>query len=162
MPETRSSRSPDDLPHDAIEQLDRIQFELDELKGKLEISESRSRRDPSAARTSAAVKALLSARRQREAIFGADIFADPAWDIFLELYAASLAQRRVPTSELCNSASVPPSTASRWIEKLNRQGWLERRADPLDARRIFVELTAKGLAAMERYFNEVGLEVGGV
>ena len=162
MSNSRFLLSPNDLQHDTVARLDRIQFELDELKGRLDIATSRSRNDPAAARTSAAVKALLHARRQRERIFGSDIFADPAWDILLELYAAGLAQRRVPTSELCNSAAVPQSTALRWIEKLDRLGWLHRRADPLDARRMFVELTAKGSAAMERYFKEVGLEIGGV
>jgi hypothetical protein len=43
----------------------------------------------------------------REQFFGPDLFADPAWDILLDLYAARLEQQRVAVSSLCIAAAVP-------------------------------------------------------
>jgi DNA-binding MarR family transcriptional regulator len=86
-------------------------------------------------------------------VFGDDLFADPAWDMLLELYAAQLGQRRVATSDVCIGAAVPATTALRWIEKLNQKDLIRRRKDPSDARRIWVELSAEGVLLMQRYFE---------
>lgn len=139
---------------DVLGQIDGLQAQLDELRSSLDLP----RADLPSPRTwgaSRLVKAAIGARRKREAIFGQDLFADPAWDVLLELYAAKLAQRRVPTSELCKAAAVPGTTALRWIEKLDRLALVRRLADPLDARRVFVELTPRATAAMESYFNDM-------
>lgn len=139
--------------HDVLGQIEGLQAELDELRSNLNSSFGELAR-PAASASHRLVKALIRARRKREAIFGGDLFADPAWDILLELYAAILVQRRVSISELCKAAAVPGTTALRWIEKLHRLEWLSRRADPLDSRRVFVELTPRATAAMHRYFEE--------
>jgi DNA-binding MarR family transcriptional regulator len=99
------------------------------------------------------IRMLLKARRRREAIFGEDLFADPAWDILLDMYASQLSQRRTSVTDLCHAAAVPQTTALRWISKLERDGWLRREADPFDARRSRLELTEKGISAMERMFS---------
>ena len=96
------------------------------------------------------VRLILRARREREAIFGDQLFADPAWDILLEAYASSLSEQRLSIGALCEAAAVPSTTALRWLTKLEQDGWLRRRADPLDARRWWVELTERGVSAMER------------
>lgn len=99
------------------------------------------------------VTAVIQARRDRDRLFDSELFADPAWDILLELFSAQLAQTRVSTSELCKAAAVPATTALRWIDKLARLGWIDRAPDPLDGRRFFVTLSAKGQRAMSRYFS---------
>lgn len=139
---------------DVLGQIDGLQAQLDELKSKLRLSDAELPR-AAASPASTIVRREIQARRNRDSIFGEGLFADPAWDILLELYAAQLAQRRVPTSELSRAAAVPATTALRWIEKLDRVGWVRRHADPYDARRVFVELTPTATAAMERYFNDV-------
>lgn len=101
------------------------------------------------------IRAMLQLRRQRDRFFDGDIFADPAWDILLELYAATLGQFRVSISNLCVGAAVPATTALRWIKQLEDQGLIERRADPTDGRRHFVMLSHKGLGAMNAYFRTV-------
>ena len=83
------------------------------------------------------------------------MFADPAWDILLELYASHLGQQRVSVSALCNCAAVPATTALRWISALQEKLLIDRRPDPLDGRRYFISLTSKGLTAMEDYFRTV-------
>jgi DNA-binding MarR family transcriptional regulator len=94
-----------------------------------------------------------------ESIFGDDLFADPAWDMLLELHAAELGQRRMATSELCIGAAVPATTALRWVEKLNQKGLVARRNDPLDGRRVWVELSPHGASLMRRYFEECPVEI---
>jgi len=103
------------------------------------------------------VRATLKGRRVREAIFGDGLFADPAWDILLEAYASMLRQRRTSVTDLCHAAAVPHTTALRWVAKLEHDGWLRRRDDPLDARRSWIELTGRGITAMERISAETRL-----
>ena len=101
------------------------------------------------------VRALIKMRRNRDCFFGADIFADPAWDILLELYASALAQLRMSVTNLCVAAAVPPTTALRWINQLEDRGLIVRRADPIDGRRQFLMLSKEGLEAMNAYFRTV-------
>ena len=104
--------------------------------------------------TSAAdVRRDINARRSRDQFLPGHLFADPAWDMLLELYAAELDQIRLATSSLCDRAAVPATTALRWISTLAREGLIDRRSDPLDARRIFVRLSSKGVSCMEAYFQ---------
>jgi DNA-binding MarR family transcriptional regulator len=98
------------------------------------------------------IRAILKARRDRAKFFPADLFADPAWDMLLELYAAQLGQRRISVSKLCLGSGVPPTTALRWINTLERKRLLTRSADALDGRRVFVQLSDEGITAMTAYF----------
>jgi hypothetical protein len=99
------------------------------------------------------IRALISERRRRERIFPTNLFSDPAWDMLLELYASSLEQQRTTTTNLCLSAAAPPTTALRWIGTLEQSGLVTKHGDPLDARRVFVALSATGKSMMERYFS---------
>jgi len=95
------------------------------------------------------VNALISARRHRADFFRSDLFADPAWDILLDLTRAKLEGRRVSTSSV--AAAVPQTTALRWIDMLADEGLLEKLRDPIDARRVFVTLTESATASMKEY-----------
>jgi DNA-binding MarR family transcriptional regulator len=109
-----------------------------------------------AAAEEAEVRWVIMARRMRDAAFSHELFADPAWDILLELYAAGLAQRRVSTSELCVCAAVPATTGLRWIEKLHRAGLLKRVDDSHDHRRVWVELLPEAELKVRSYFRAIG------
>lgn len=101
------------------------------------------------------VRRVIAARAARRQFFAADLFADPAWDILLELYALHCEQQRTSVSKLCIAVAVPATTALRWIDKLQSEGLLDRAADPLDARRIWVAISPKGMDAMESYLQEL-------
>jgi DNA-binding MarR family transcriptional regulator len=88
--------------------------------------------------------------------FAEDLFADPAWDMLLDLLQAEIAQLRVPVSSLCIAAAVPATTALRWLKTMVAKGIFIRRADPHDGRRVFVELAPETSQALRRYFAEVG------
>lgn len=107
----------------------------------------------------AQVRLHIRHRRLREDYFGPDIFADPAWDMMLDLYAARLERLRVSVSSLCIAAAVPATTALRWIKTLTESGLFERREDPHDGRRIFVALSDQATQAMHRYFHRIATEV---
>jgi hypothetical protein len=102
------------------------------------------------------VRTVIRARRLRGRYFAEDLFADPAWDMLLDLLQAEIAQLRVPVSSLCIAAAVPATTALRWLKSMTEQGLFLRRADPHDARRVFVELAPQTSASMRRYFADVG------
>ena len=99
------------------------------------------------------VRGILQARSERSNFFPSKLFSDPAWDMLLDLFASQLAQVRVSVTSLCVASNSPTSTALRWISALEREGLIERRADPLDGRRIFISLSAKGSDALDRYFD---------
>jgi hypothetical protein len=101
------------------------------------------------------VRSVIRARRLRGRFFADDLFADPAWDMLLDLLQAEIAQLRVPVSSLCIAAAVPATTALRWLKSMTDQGIFVRRSDPHDGRRVFVELSRDASAAMRAYFAEV-------
>jgi len=102
------------------------------------------------------VRQVIRARRLRARFFDEELFADPAWDMLLDLLQAEIAQHRVPVSSLCIAAAVPATTALRWIKTMTDAGLFNRRADPHDGRRVFVELSPTASESMRRYFNEAG------
>jgi hypothetical protein len=99
------------------------------------------------------VRIMIRARRLRDQFFPSDIFADPAWDMLLDLFAARLEKRRVAVSSLCIAAAVPSTTALRWIKSLCDHGLFVRVADPEDGRRVFIELSDDAAANMENYLR---------
>lgn len=96
----------------------------------------------------AQVRAVIRARRLRARFLPADWFADPAWDMLLDLAAAELAGVRQSVSALCVAADVPPTTALRWIKRLCDDGHLVRAGDPLDRRRMFIGMAPATSAAV--------------
>jgi hypothetical protein len=98
--------------------------------------------------------ALINRRRLRSEFIGEDLFADPAWDILLELYLASLRQHRISVSSLCVGL-VPATTTLRWLAALSKWGMIERRDDPFDGRRALLNLSESGRRTMDAYFKRV-------
>lgn len=85
-------------------------------------------------------RALLVLQERRIRVIGTDLSADPAWDMLLDLFVAQGEGRPVCVSSLCLAARVPASTAHRWVQALARAGAIRRREDPVDRRRVYVEL----------------------
>ncbi len=104
------------------------------------------------------IRAMIRARRLRDQYFRGDLFADPAWDMLLDLMAARLEKKRVAVSSLCIAAAVPATTALRWIKALTDRGLFVRAADPQDGRRVYIELsddTARALATYLRALRRI-------
>ena|SRR5579875_2619031 len=101
------------------------------------------------------VRSAILARRMRNGSFPPGLFGEPAWDCLLELYLALIEQRRISVTDLCVAAVVPQTTALRWLNVLQQNELVRRIPDRRDSRRTFVELTHKGEALMNSYFNRV-------
>jgi DNA-binding transcriptional ArsR family regulator len=93
----------------------------------------------------------LAQRRQRERIFGENLFSDPAWDLLLLLFIAEEEGRHVTVSTLCSEAPVPPTTAHRWILALLEQGLVTRSRDSKDGRLRYIRLTGESHEALRCY-----------
>lgn len=101
------------------------------------------------------VAGLIRARRERTRYLSHELFAEPAWDMLLDLLQAELGQRRVSVSSLCIASGVPSTTGLRWLNHMVEQGLVVRRADPHDGRRVFVELAPEVSRDLRRYFVDV-------
>lgn len=92
-------------------------------------------------------------RRRRNASFAPAIFAEPAWDMLLDLYVQQHQKRSVSIHSLCIAAAVPPTTALRWIGRLVDAGLMKREPSLQDNRVVYVALTDEGRSAMEKYLR---------
>lgn len=111
--------------------------------------------DPTAPVDATLVRDTIRGRRMRAAHFAEELFADPAWDMLLDLFAADLEGRRVSVSSLCIAAAVPGTTALRWIGSMLDAGLFERYADPADRRRAFISLSDTARSGMAAYFDAI-------
>ena len=102
------------------------------------------------------VRQIIQHRQSRAKFFDGDLFADPAWDMLLDLTAARVEHQRVSVTSLCIASGVPPTTALRWIGQMTKAGMLERVEDDADKRRAFIALTDPTAEAMARYFAALG------
>ena len=104
------------------------------------------------------VRQIIRQRQLRARFFDGDLFADPAWDMLLDLTAARAEHGRVSVTSLCIASGVPPTTALRWIGQMTDAGLLERVEDETDRRRAFITLTDKAADAMARFFSETAVQ----
>ncbi|MDE2301767.1 MAG: winged helix DNA-binding protein [Sphingomonadales bacterium] len=102
------------------------------------------------------MRRIIRQRQMRARFFDAELFADPAWDMLLDLTAARAEKSRVSVTSLCIASGVPPTTALRWIGQMTEAGLLQRHEDETDRRRAFITLTEKAAMGMADYFAELG------
>lgn len=95
---------------------------------------------------------LRRAKRAQVLNLDQDFFFDPAWDILLELFQASLTRKQLSSSSIGLEFGGAPSTVLRWLAILENHQVVCRQKDPNDKRRSWVSLTKTALHAMERYF----------
>lgn len=96
---------------------------------------------------------VIAERRKRIGIFGISMFGEPAWDMLLALYTED-GRQRLTVGKLVNATGHAPTTALRWLDYLETQGFIRREPHPLDRRSTFVDLVDKGYNALDAYFSE--------
>lgn len=102
------------------------------------------------------IRAIVRSRQKRGDFLDTELFADPAWDILLDLTAAKLQGEVVPVSSACAASNVPMTTALRYIRHLVDAGLVRRWKDQTDARRFLLELEDETMDAMLRYIADFG------
>jgi len=110
---------------------------------------------PGDAEIATTLRRIIGSRALRGRHFPADLFADPAWEVLLDLTRAELEGQQVSVSSVCIAASVPMSTALRWVRQMTDAGLLRRWTDPRDRRRDLIALTPATSASMKDYLRAV-------
>ena len=78
------------------------------------------------------VKRIMELRKLRSSFFDGHLFADPAWDMILDLTVARAEYRQISVTSLCIASGVPPTTALRWINAMVEEGIFRRSNDDCD------------------------------
>jgi CheY-like chemotaxis protein len=100
-------------------------------------------------------RSILKSRHKRAEFMDTTMFADPAWDILLDLTSAALEGRSVPVLSASAAADVPMTTALRYVKQLVASGMVNRWDDPSDKRRSLLALEDKALEGMVSYLSHV-------
>jgi DNA-binding MarR family transcriptional regulator len=96
---------------------------------------------------------LLSWRRRREQMFGAHMFSEPVWDMMLDLLVHHEQGRLVNVTSLCVASMASFSTALRWIQAMEKEGFVVREPDPHDRRQILVRPTPEFIARFRKFLE---------
>jgi hypothetical protein len=107
-------------------------------------------------RSVAAAQRMIRERLRRKNYFDAGLFADPAWDIMLDLFVAEAEGRETPVMNLCLSSQVPETTTLRWVKTLEHAGVLIRQKDEHDQRRVLVRLSPAAAQSLTAYLDDAG------
>lgn len=94
---------------------------------------------------------IYRARRRRAKLFNKLLFSEPAWDMLLDLFIASVRGRVVSPQSLCSAADVPEAVGLRWIEVLFREGLIRRRDVDVDGQVTSIEISDRGFELMQKY-----------
>jgi hypothetical protein len=97
-------------------------------------------------------RAIYRSRRARNRHFDPSLFAEPSWDILLDLFIADETGKSVGVSSACIGAAAPHATALRHLGLMQRKGLVERRAHPRDARCQQVSITTSAATSMRDLF----------
>lgn len=101
----------------------------------------------------ARARKVMDHRRMRSRFLPAELFHEPAWDMLLALYVAQHDRRTMNVKTLVSYAEAPATTSQRWIDHLHKLGLIERVTDMVDRRRVEVQLSEAGIAAIRRYLD---------
>jgi DNA-binding transcriptional ArsR family regulator len=100
------------------------------------------------------VAAVIRRRNARARYLPKVLFAEPAWDMMLDLLQAEMMDRRVSVSSVCMAAGVPPTTALRHLKRLEDEGLILRQPDPFDGRRFWLQLAPDVSTSIRRWFAD--------
>ncbi|MGB3847609.1 MAG: hypothetical protein WA940_17190 [Sphingopyxis sp.] len=93
-------------------------------------------------------------RRRRDSLIRYDLFAEPAWDMLLDLYIEHHRGQPVAVDRLCATAGAAATTALRWLGLLIEKE-LVIRSSPREGDGIVrVALSELGVGEMERYLRD--------
>lgn len=98
---------------------------------------------------------LIASRKARARFFANAMFGEPPWDILLSLYVSDNIRESVTINRVAELASVPATSAKRWLEYLEREQLIIRRPHPTDLRMSIVELTARSRRLLNNYLRHL-------
>ena len=99
------------------------------------------------------VRSHMKLRRPRDRILPGGLFAEPSWDILLDLYVAHQADKPLSVSAVCTIPGVPPTTALRHVKHLVDRGYVVRQPSPNDGRRVYLHLASDMMRQIAAVFD---------
>lgn len=96
---------------------------------------------------------IYQERRRRTRHFPAHLFAEPAWDILLDLFVNGIRHRAISITSACIAGGIPATTGLRWLGVLEKEGILVREMSEEDARVTLVRLSDHGMDMMRGYLS---------
>jgi DNA-binding MarR family transcriptional regulator len=97
---------------------------------------------------------LYQERRRRNRYLPEHLFAEPAWDILLDLFVNGVRNRPISITSACIAGGIPPTTGLRWLGVLEKEGLLIRETSEEDARVTWARLSQYGMDVMRSYIAE--------
>lgn len=94
-------------------------------------------------------------RRRRDSLVRYDLFAEPAWDMLLDLYIQHHRGQPVAIDPLCAAAATASTTALRWLGLLIEKELVIRSPSAEEDGIVRVGLSARGIGEMERYLRDL-------
>lgn len=89
-------------------------------------------------------------KRRSRLVSAANLFADPAWFILLDLFVRQYQGLKTSVSSACHASFSPVTTALRHIAILTERNIIQRQYDPVDHRRVYLELTDETKEEIQR------------
>lgn len=93
-------------------------------------------------------------RRRRDSLIRHDLFAEPAWDMLLDLYIQHHRGQPVAVDRLCAVAATAGTTALRWLGLLIEKELVIRSSSAGEDGAVRVALSDRGVSEMERYLRD--------
>ena len=93
-------------------------------------------------------------RRRRDSLIRYDLFAEPAWDMLLDLYIQHHRGQPVAVDRLCTAAGAASTTALRWLGLLIEKELVMWASAAEEDGVIRVALSQRGIGEMERYLRD--------
>lgn len=96
------------------------------------------------------IRHQLAIGARRAMFLPAQVNREEAWHILLTLAQCHAERRAISISGASCAAFVPETTGRRHVGLLVAEGLAERRPDPEDGRRHWIEITEAGLSTVHR------------
>jgi DNA-binding MarR family transcriptional regulator len=100
-----------------------------------------------------AIQAEMQCRSQRYKTIPPDLLGEPAWDILLDLAISLIDGKRVQITAVGLTSGLAPTTALRWICRLEERGLIRRIPDADDGRRTWLEILPESMARLAACFG---------
>lgn len=99
--------------------------------------------------------AMVEARKRLQRFLPGSYFSDPAFDMVLDLFAATEAREKRSFKAAALASRVPAATAARYVEMMVRDGIILREPDPSDGRRTLLSLSESAMVALREWLGSI-------
>lgn len=100
-------------------------------------------------------RSIIRTRQAMAKRFPMGAFRDQAWDLMLDLYVREIEQRETCVKQALLATRLSSTSAMRLLERIENAGLIARIPDTADHRRMIVQLTNCGRAAIDTLLDSL-------